>query len=121
MIAVLKEKIDSLQKKLSDVSFPIELEDSVKRFVETKDFDLESFAKIPQFYFIGDQDNNDPAEVKEIVDGKYIPEYPDCYTTHETTQIHTLLGKTVQERFEKTKEYYEQYGINAKFKKYYGR
>ena len=46
MIAVLKEKIDSLQKKLSDVSFPIELEDSVKRFVETKDFDLELYKKI---------------------------------------------------------------------------
>ena len=96
-----------------ELKFPLGIAD-------VKDFDLESFAKIPQFYFIGDQDNNDPAEVKEIVDGKYIPEYPDCYTTHETTQIHTLLGKTVQERFEKTKEYYEQYGINAKFKKYYG-
>ncbi len=46
MIAVLKEKIDSLQKKLLDVSFPIELEDSVKRFVETKDFDLELYKKI---------------------------------------------------------------------------
>ena len=85
------------------------------------DFDLDAFKVVAHYYYIGEQDNNDPAEVKSVgTDGELIPLYPECYTNHETTQIHTLLGRNIQDRFNHNKKVYEQFGINAVFQKFYG-
>ena len=88
---------------------------------DVPDFDLEAFKEVFHYYYIGEQDENDPAAIKSVEEsGELIPLYPDCYTPHETTQIHTLLGKNIQERFNYNRKVYEQLGINAIFQKLYG-
>lgn len=100
--------------KGQELKFPLGVAD-------VPDFDLEAFKEIPQYYYIGEQDTNDPAQVKSVeANGEMLPYYPECYTAHEITQIHTLLGKNVQERFDNNKRIYEQFGINAIFQKIYG-
>lgn len=74
---------------------------------DLKNFNFEVFRSIPQLYYIGDIDDNDPTL------------YRDCYTNQEAILINKL-GLNVQDRFDKLKEIYNSYGINAIFQKFNG-
>jgi len=74
---------------------------------DLKKFNFDLFRLIPQLYYIGDIDDNDPTL------------YRDCYTNQETILINKL-GLNVQDRFDKLKEIYNSYGINAIFEKFNG-
>lgn len=85
-------------------------------------FDLDEFKKIPQFYYTGDEDYNDPAEINEEAKkrGEFTPKHPDCYSTKETKIIHEILGDNIQIRFDNCQRIYQQLGINAFFQKFPG-
>lgn len=115
-------------------------------------FDYEAFSKIPQLYYIGTEDYNDPAmpktKFKKDENGKYVldkygyripitdekgdiipildsngriqPRYEENYTQHEIEQIHELLGKNPQVRFDNNEAIYKSLGINAIFKRFPG-
>ena len=86
-------------------------------------FNAEAFKSIPQYYYIGNQDYNDPAMVSDKSkdsQGELQPRYKENYTPHEITQIQTQLGKNPQERFDNNQRMYAQLGVNAKFQKFNG-
>ena len=83
-------------------------------------FDLEAFRKVPQYYYMGEQDDNDPAEVITSDTGEIMPAWPESYTPSEVRLIHTLLGSNIQNRFDNNKRAYEEKGVNATFQKFYG-
>ena len=86
-------------------------------------FNAEAFKSIPQYYYIGNQDYNDPAMVSDKSkedQGELQPRYKENYTPHEITQIQTQLGKNPQERFDNNQRMYAQLGVNAKFEKFNG-
>lgn len=86
-------------------------------------FNAEAFKSIPQYYYIGNQDYNDPAMVSDKqneTQTKLQPRYKENYTPHEITQIQTQLGKNPQERFDNNQRMYAQLGVNAKFQKFNG-
>jgi hypothetical protein len=72
-----------------------------------REFDLETYRKIPQFIYMGAQDNNDAAL------------FEDAYSSKEQKKIFKAIGKTMlPDRWEKCKSVYEANGINATFKLY---
>lgn len=86
-------------------------------------FNAELFKSIPQYYYIGNQDYNDPAMVSDKLNDFQVelqPKYKENYTSHEITQIQTQLGKNPQERFDNNKKMYSLLGINARFQKFEG-
>ena len=86
-------------------------------------FNADAFKSIPQYYYIGNQDYNDPAMVSDKSQdsqGELQPRYKENYTPHEITQIQTQLGKNPQERFDNNQKMYAQLGVNAKFQKFNG-
>lgn len=87
-------------------------------------FDSNTFCSIPQLYYLGMEDNNDPAmakiEVKEDHVEKIVPYYKENYTQHEIEQIHSLLGSNTQARFDTNETLYTSLGVNATFKRFSG-
>lgn len=86
-------------------------------------FNVKAFKAIPQYYYIGNQDYNDPAMVSDKSKDSQIelqPRYKENYTPHEIMQIHTQLGRNSQERFDNNQKMYAQLGVNAKFQKFNG-
>lgn len=72
---------------------------------------IEEFKKVPQFYYMGLKDNNDPfqKEDKEI----------GIIEDNEMEQMHKILGKNmVEERWPTSMNFYKDLGINAIFKSY---
>lgn len=108
------------------------------------DFDYDTFCSIPQLYYIGTEDYNDPAmpRCKFMVDengsripitdengnivptlddnGRMVPRYRENYTQQEFEQIHTLLGSNPQTRFANNERAYTSLGINATFRRFPG-
>ncbi len=121
--------------KGEELNFPLGVND-------LPEFDFESFKNVKQLYYIGNEDNNDPAIYKRkminlngvrvpeldskgndipiIEDDKYIAGYSDNYTDSEVHIIHTLLGSDVQERFDNQERIYEELGVNSVFRKFPG-
>lgn len=97
-------------KEMSDnkLNFPLGVNDIQK-------FNADEFKLVPQYYFIGNKDFNDPAK---MYNGEAV--YKDAYTKEEATLINKLFGYDVQERFDNVKNMYKKMGINAKFEKFNG-
>lgn len=83
---------------------------------DIENFDKEAFDSIPQYYYMGDVDFNDPAE-PIVVDGKLMPLYGDCYTPEEIILINKYLGATGPDRFWNVSSYYSE---NALFRQFPG-
>ena len=86
-------------------------------------FNKELFLSIPQYYYIGNEDYNDPALTdsdKLDKKGQLHPKYKENYTPQEITIIHTMLGTNPQERFDNNEKMYKLFGINAKFERLAG-
>ena len=108
---------------------------------------LDEYRNIPQFYYIGSNDENDPALCKcefskerdangnkkplldengKVLnpilteDGKYQALYKEQYSDDEVDTIYRLFGHTPQERFITTEKIYNSLGINATFRMYDG-
>ena len=72
---------------------------------DIKNFDKKAFDSIPQYYYMGGADFNDPAEAR-IIDGKLMPWFGECYSPEEIGIINTYLGKNGLERFDFVSSYY---------------
>lgn len=86
-------------------------------------FNEKAFKNVPQYYFIGDKDTNDPAAIlddKKDINGNFIPKYIENYTPEEVTLIYRLLGKNTQERFDNNQRMYKLLGVNSVFVKFNG-
>ena len=71
--------------------------------------DLESFGNLPQFWFMGADDNNDAAR------------FDDGYNTEERKLIFNLLGEAMMpERWERVQRVYKANNIHARFETYEG-
>lgn len=118
-----------------DLNFPLGVKD-------VKDFNYSAYRDVQKLFYIGDQDTNDPAMyryteitkedgTKETLkdrygrilplidkDKKLMPKYSDAFTKAEVNKIHGLLGRNVQERFDKSEDLYKKLDMNATFKKF---
>lgn len=109
-------------------------------------FDEENFKKIKHFFYIGEDDVNNPAlpicelsgekdangnplpkknsdgSLCYILDenGMVSPFYPDCYSKEEINIIHRLYGHNNIERFKKNAHLYKKLNIDALYKIYPG-
>lgn len=81
-----------------------------------KNFNIEAFKSIPQYYYIGNEDYNDPAQINK----DNSPVFKENYTTDEVIKIKTILGKEPQERFDNIKRIYDSLNVNAIFKRFNG-
>lgn len=81
-----------------------------------KNFDIESFKSIPQYYFMGNKDYNDPAQINKDSS----PVFKENYKADEIIKIKTILGKEPQERFDNIKRIYNSLDVNAIFKRFNG-
>lgn len=91
--------------KGKDLKYPIGTSDFENLF--DKSFDSILFSKVPQFYFMGELDDNDA-----------IP-YNDAFDESERKIIFELLGKEMQPtRWNNCVDIYKQENVNAKFKMY---
>lgn len=70
--------------------------------------DLDTYAAVPQFFFIGGDDLNDS-----------VP-YDDSYDDEDREIIYPLFGDTPVERWDDAQAIYEEAGINAEFHVYEG-
>lgn len=73
-----------------------------------KEFQVDSFKKVPQFYFMGELDENDA-----------IP-YSDAYSQIEREIIYTLIAseEMLPKRWDYCKKAYRNMGVNAEIKTY---
>ena len=109
-------------------------------------FDLNEFKKIRHFFYIGSDDNNNPAipnfEESDETDsnGNTLPKrdkdgniiykynefgeltafYPECYTDEQVRVIHKLYGDENIPRFKYNEKLYHDLGINSIHKIYQG-
>ncbi|WP_053405840.1 hypothetical protein [Persicobacter sp. CCB-QB2] len=86
------------------LSFPMGISDIDK--ADYPSLDLMTFRELPQFWFMGRQDNNDAAQ------------YDDAYSQKERQLIFQLLGEEMMPRWEKVQTLYQQQGVQAVFKTY---
>lgn len=127
-------------KKIGDVSLPYPIG------VDNVNFDEEKFRKIKHFFYMGQEDDNNPAlplcelsgekdpngnplpkrnadgSICYIVDenGKLMPHHLECYTKEEINIIHNLYGDENMERFKKNELFYKELGIDSLHKIYPG-
>ena len=95
--------------------FPIVL--CFSNFKSLTEKHIESFKKVPQFYYIGKEDNNDPFEAK-IENGKIYPANPSIISTDEIKQLCKYVGIDIKTRVPKIMELYKKLGVNVTFKIY---
>lgn len=85
---------------------------------------LKLFKEIPQFYYIGDDDQNDPSkpalDFKKDEYGNYRLRDGGYYSLEQTHIIHDKISSDVQKRFDINQELYYSLGVNCLFKKYKG-
>lgn len=97
--------INKLEK--TELKYPIGISDFKLLF--GTDFNLEEYKKVPQFIYMGQNDNNDAVL------------FDDAYSKSERKMIFKLLGKQmIPERFSKCESIYVQNKINSVFKVYPG-
>lgn len=96
------------------ISYPIGVAD-------IHNFNLQTYKSIPQFHYIGEEDNVDPADTILDEFGNLKPKYSDTYTIKEIEQIHRIKGKNVLDRYNRTEKIYKELGMqNSKFMRYPG-
>ncbi len=109
-------------------------------------FNMEEFMKVRHFFYIGDEDDNNPALPKCVMsddfdpngnrlpkknengnlsfirdtDGLLLPTYDDCYTKEQINIIHDFYGDNNQERFSKNEALYHSLNIDSVHNKYPG-
>ena len=89
------------------MNYPIGTNDFKELF--KKDFQKDLFKNTPQFYFMGQNDENDA-----------IP-YADGYDDNERELVYKLIGKEMQpKRWNHCQEIYRNLGVNATLKTYEG-
>ena len=89
------------------LNYPIGTNDFKELF--KKDFQKDLFKNTPQFYFMGQNDENDA-----------IP-YADGYDDNERELVYKLIGKEMQpKRWNHCQEIYRNLGVNATLKTYEG-
>jgi hypothetical protein len=71
-------------------------------------FDLSSFKTIPLYFFVGDQDTNDPVQ------------FSDGFDQQDTDLINSLFGNTVVGRWPEIQNVYDSIGSNSTFVTYVG-
>lgn len=71
-----------------------------------KEIDIEEFKSIPQFFWIGDKDTNDPVD------------FPDCFELQDKILIDSLFGSTPVERWFPLQEVYISIGSLSQFTMY---
>lgn len=85
---------------------------------------LDLFKDIPQFYYIGESDQNDPSKPalnsKKDENGNYTLRSGGYYSLEQTHIIHDEISSDVQKRFDINKNMYYLNGVNSVFKKYKG-
>lgn len=88
---------------------------------ESTSLNIEEFKKVPQFYYMGMIDTNDPYEVLIDSDGNIKPKFPELIEDDEVRQMYKYLGeKMLDDRWKNSMKYYNDLGINATFKSYEG-
>lgn len=93
--------------KETELNYPIGTNDFEQLFGVK--FNLEEFRKVPQFIYMGKNDNNDAVL------------FDDGYSESERKIIFDLLGKTmIPDRFSKCESIYIQSKVNSTFKVYQG-
>lgn len=87
------------------IPYPIGIDDLDS--ITGKQFDIYNFKKIPQFLFMGNDDDNDAAK------------YQDAYDDSEREIIYELLGtKMIPDRWNFCTELYQKHNINATIRLY---
>ncbi|MFO8023226.1 MAG: GNAT family N-acetyltransferase [Perlabentimonas sp.] len=88
------------------LNFPLGTNDF--EMVTGNKFQIDLFKKVPQFYFMGELDENDA-----------IP-YRDAYSPNESETIYSLIGseEMLPKRWDFCKKTYQDVGVNAKIKTY---
>ena len=98
---LLIQPCDSLKNEM--VKYPVGT-GNIKEITK-QEFEKELFLQTPQFYFMGELDENDA-----------VP-YDDAFDQNEREQIYRLLGQQMMpERWENCKQLYEAFDVNAKIK-----
>lgn len=90
----------------NNLIYPIGIGD-IEELVDIK-FDLEEYAKVPQFIYMGSLDENDT-----------LP-FDDAFGEEERVLIISVLGKEMHDRWKRSKLIYEEQEINAKLVMYDG-
>ena len=109
-------------------------------------FNMDEFLKVRHFFYIGDQDENNPAlpkckmSTERDLNGNLLPEkdqdgnlqliydengelsptFPECYNKEEINLIHSLFGDDNQIRFDQVERIYHDLGIDSTHQKYPG-
>lgn len=87
------------------LNFPIGI-NNVEKITKNR-VDLEGFKKLPQFWFMGENDTNDATLFK------------DAYNNEEKATIYSILGeKMIPQRWNKVQNVYKELKVNATFKTY---
>lgn len=94
------------QSKIGDVvlDYPIGTNDFELLFGKT--FDFESFAKIPQYIYMGALDDNDAVQ------------FADAYDDHERKIINENINRDVQKRYSQCQDFYRTKETNITFMTY---
>lgn len=80
---------------------------------------MNCFKNIPQFYYMGELDDNDP--FASLEKDATMPKYDSAITREELTQLHSILGQDMQkDRWINTQKIYHAFGVNAEFRTYKG-
>lgn len=81
--------------------YPVGVSD-LKKIADLK-FDLQEFASVPQYYYMGEDDDNDALQ------------YDDAYSELEREIVREVLEEDMSIRWENCKKLYESQGICAEF------
>lgn len=85
----------------SNLIYPVGIFD-IKE-ITGREFDFDTYTKIPQFIYMGAKDDNDT-----------LP-YDDAFGSNEKKIIIDVLGEEMQKRFERSKDIYMELGCSAEF------
>lgn len=100
---VLMLPLKKYKKQL--LNYPLGI-NNIEGFI-SKEFDSEAYKAIPQFIYMGANDENDAVD------------YDDAYSHEERNIIYKTIGKKMQpDRWQNCQKKYNEYGINAQFKTY---
>ena len=94
------------QKQINGVAlnYPIGSNDFEELFYQK--LNLEAYRSIPQFIYMGKQDENDAVQ------------FDDAYSQQERDIINAHIGNNVQDRYVKCQQLYKENGIQPVFKSY---
>lgn len=94
------------QRKGRDLIYPVGVADLEE--IAGVPFQFEAFASVPQYYYMGQEDENDALS------------YDDAYSDLEREIVKSVLGEDMALRFENCRDIYESQGISAVFRTFPG-